>query len=102
MRFSRALKCVEGAILLVDVIQGIQAQTVYNLKIAQELNLKIIPAINKVDLDISNIDIITQDLKNLLNVSEDEIHLISGKTGYGVEKLIEDIIKKNTCSSNIF
>jgi GTP-binding protein LepA len=91
---SRALKCVEGAILLVDVTQGIQAQTVYNLKIAQELNLKIIPAINKVDLDISNIDIISQDLKNLLNVSEDEIHLISGKTGYGVEKLIEDIIKK--------
>jgi len=91
---SRALKCVEGAILLVDVTQGIQAQTFYNLKIAQELNLRIIPAINKIDIDISSIDTIAQDLKSMLNIEEQDIHLISAKTGYGVKELIDDIINK--------
>ncbi|MGC8981552.1 MAG: translation elongation factor 4 [Minisyncoccia bacterium] len=89
---SRALSCVEGVILLVDGTQGIQAQTISHLKIAKELNLKIIPAINKIDLNIQNLDFLIDDIKKITN--EEEVHLISAKYGIGVENLLDDIIKK--------
>jgi len=94
---SRALTAVEGAILLIDATKGIQAQTLANLYSAQKANLKIIPAINKIDLfNLSNEKVkeIIEETIKLLNCNKEEIHLISAKTGLGVENLIKDIIKK--------
>ena len=89
---SRALYAVEGAILLIDGTQGIQAQTISNLNIAKNLGLKIIPAINKIDLNIYDIDTLINDINKLLGVEESRIHLISAKFGTGVNELLENII----------
>lgn len=89
---SRALAAVEGVILLVDGTQGIQAQTVSNCDLAKSQNLKIIPAINKIDLEIKNLEDLILELYNL--TGEEKIYLISAKTGQGVEELIDGIIKK--------
>ncbi len=91
---SRALACCEGAVLLVDVKQGIQAQTLFNLEQAQKQGLKIIGAINKIDL--ANEEQISQAKKELsvvANIKESEILEISGKTGKNIEKLLEEIVK---------
>ena len=89
---SRALAAVEGAILLVDGTQGIQAQTIANLEIAKEQSLKIIPVINKIDLEILNLDELIEELQNL--TGEKEIYLVSAKSGTGVEELLNAIILK--------
>ncbi len=91
---SRALYAVEGAILLIDGTQGIQAQTISNLEIAKNLGLKIIPAINKIDLNIINLETLIKDIKSLIDCQEKDIHLISAKFGTGVESLLEDIVSK--------
>ncbi|MDD4990269.1 MAG: translation elongation factor 4 [Candidatus Pacebacteria bacterium] len=91
---SRALACCEGAILLVDVKQGIQAQTLFNLDQAQKQGLKIIGAVNKIDL--ANEEQISQakkELSEIIGSSEKEILAISGKTGQGVPELLEKIIQ---------
>ncbi len=90
---SRALRAVEGVVLLVDATKGIQAQTVANLKMAQELGLKIIPAINKIDVYGADIESVKKQISNLLNIDESEINLVSAKTGEGVEELLNKIIK---------
>ncbi|GIW65609.1 MAG: elongation factor 4 [Candidatus Parcubacteria bacterium] len=109
---SRALSCVEGVILLIDGTQGIQAQTFYNLKLAQDLGLIIIPAINKIDLNIIDLDYLINDIKKLVGCEEKDIYLISAKTGLGVEELLDGVIKKipsprilsvnNKCQALIF
>jgi GTP-binding protein LepA len=91
---SRALEAVEGAILLVDGTQGIQAQTLSNFYAAKKAGLKIIGAINKVDLNIADIDSSIKEVASLLEVDESEIHKISAKTGFGVLELLEDLILK--------
>lgn len=91
---SRSLAAVEGAILLVDATSGIQAQTLYNLELAKEQNLVIIPALNKIDLPHAQIEQISEELANLLEVDKDEIIKISAKYGTNVEKLLEKVIKK--------
>ena len=92
---SRALAAVEGVILLIDGTQGIQAQTLAHLEIAKQLGLKIIPAINKIDLQISSIDSLIDDISRIVEVeTEEDIYLVSGKTGEGVEKLLEAVVKK--------
>ena len=70
---SRSLAAVEGAILLVDATKGIQAQTLANLKLAQEQNLKIIPAINKIDLATAQVKEVSKEIADLLNIKEEEI-----------------------------
>jgi len=90
---SRSLAAVEGAVLLVDATQGIQAQTIGNLNLAQKQGLKIIGAINKIDLPGADIDNRCLELAALLNVDPDEILLVSAKTGQGVQTLIDRIIK---------
>lgn len=90
---SRSLAAVEGAILLVDATKGIQAQTLANLKLAQEQNLTIVPVINKVDLAAARIEEVSKEIANLLNIKGEEIFQVSAKTGYNVEKLLEAIIK---------
>jgi len=89
---SRALACVEGAILLIDGTQGIQAQTIANLELAKEQGLKIIPAINKIDLEIANLDELIEELKIL--IGEDEVFLVSAKFGTGAEELLKAVTLK--------
>lgn len=91
---SRSLACVEGAILLVDATKGIQAQTLANFYLAQKEKLVIIPVINKIDLPNARVNEVKTEMAKLLNVKEKEILEISAKTGQGVEKLLEEIIKK--------
>ncbi|MBU3965465.1 translation elongation factor 4 [Patescibacteria group bacterium] len=90
---SRSLAAVEGAILLVDATQGIQAQTLGNLYLALEQNLTIIPVINKIDLPSANIEQVAEDLVKLLGCEKSAILKISAKTGIGVEKVLEEIVK---------
>ncbi|MDO8663421.1 MAG: translation elongation factor 4 [Candidatus Wildermuthbacteria bacterium] len=91
---SRSLAAVEGAILLVDATQGIQAQTLANLELAKRQKLVIIPAINKIDSPQAKIKETKEELSGLLNVVESEIFEISGKYGTNVEKLLEAVIEK--------
>lgn len=91
---SRSLAACEGAILVVDAAQGIEAQTLANLYLAMANNLKIIPVINKIDLPNADIEKVTNELISVLGFSRDEIILCSGKTGVGVEELIKAIIER--------
>src|SRR3989344_6074106 len=94
---SRALASVEGAVLLVDVSQGIQAQTLVNFRLARNAGLKIIGAVNKIDLqnvDEEMINAAIKELADLLEVPESEILKVSGKTGQGVYELLGAIIEK--------
>lgn len=91
---SRSLAAVEGAILVVDATKGIQAQTLANLNHAQENHLTIIPVINKIDLPNAQIDEVAGEIAALLNINQKDIILVSAKTGQGVEKILQAIIKK--------
>jgi len=91
---SRALACVEGAILLVDGTRGIQAQTLFNLEEAKKQNLKIIGAVNKIDLSQAKISQTKKELASLLGVSEKEIFAISAKEGTNVKELLAAIIER--------
>jgi GTP-binding protein LepA len=91
---SRALAAVEGAILLVDGTQGLQAQTLSNLYFSQKQGLKIIGAINKIDLDIPDLNSVIKALADLIKVSPKEISLISAKNGEGVKDLLERVIRE--------
>ena len=91
---SRSLAACEGAILVVDAAQGIEAQTLANLYLAIENDLTIIPVINKIDLPNANIPKVTNELVKVLGFKEEDIVLCSGKTGEGVSDLIEAIINR--------
>lgn len=91
---SRSLAAVEGAILLVDATQGIQAQTMGNYQLAKKQNLKIIPAINKIDLPNAQIEEVKKELLALMGAREEEIFLVSAKTGEGVVDLLKAVIEK--------
>jgi len=91
---SRSLACVEGALLLVDATQGIQAQTIANLYLALEQNLTIIPVINKIDLPNAEIEKTKLEIINLLGCEEEEILTCSAKTGAGVEEILAEVVKK--------
>lgn len=91
---SRALKAVEGAILLVDATQGIQAQTIANFHLAKEHGLTIIGALNKVDLAPQGTDDLALELAELLGTTPDDIFRVSGKTGQGVPDLLDAIVER--------
>lgn len=91
---SRSLAACEGAILLVDATQGIEAQTLANFYLALENNLEVIPVINKIDLPNSDVDKVTSELIDTFGFTKEEIILTSAKTGVGVEELLDRIIKK--------
>lgn len=91
---SRSLAACEGAILVVDATQGIEAQTLANLYLALNADLTIIPVINKIDLPNANIPKVKEELKKVLGFKEEDILLCSGKTGEGVKELIETVIEK--------
>ncbi|MBI3290652.1 elongation factor 4 [Candidatus Falkowbacteria bacterium] len=91
---SRSLAAVEGAILLVDASQGVQAQTVANLYLAIEQGLTIIPVINKIDLPNADIKKSIEEICNLADCKPEEVLKVSGKTGAGVEELLQAIVDK--------
>lgn len=91
---SRSLAACEGAILVVDAAQGIEAQTLANLYLALENNLTIIPVINKIDLPNADPDKVKKELMDTLGFQEDEIVLTSAKNGIGIEDLMKTIIEK--------
>ncbi|HET7528727.1 MAG TPA: translation elongation factor 4 [Candidatus Saccharimonadales bacterium] len=89
---SRSLAAVEGAILVVDASQGIQAQTLANVYLALAADLKIIPILNKIDLPAADVERVSAEVINLLGCRKDEILMVSAKTGQGVESLLERIV----------
>jgi len=91
---SRALKACEGAILLVDAAQGIEAQTISNLWLALEQDLEIIPVLNKVDLPVARPDEVAQSLEDLIGEPAEDILKVSAKTGEGVERLLDTIVDR--------
>jgi len=90
---DRTLSCVEGVVLLVDATQGIQAQTIANAYKAIEKNLVIIPVVNKIDLPSAQVEEVKQALVDFLGVGVESIHEVSAKTGLGVPKLLETILR---------
>lgn len=91
---SRSIAACEGALLIVDAAQSIQAQTISNLYLAIENDLEIIPVLNKIDLPSANPDEVSDDIIDLLGCDLEDIIHASGKTGFGVDKILEAIIKR--------
>jgi GTP-binding protein LepA len=91
---SRALKAVEGSILLIDSTQGVQAQTLTTLNMARSGGLKIIPVLSKIDSPLARVEEVKEEVIKLLNCDPNEILLVSGRTGEGVENLLQEIIKR--------
>jgi GTP-binding protein LepA len=91
---SRSLAAVDGAVLLVDSTQGVQAQTVANLFLAMEENLEIIPVLNKIDLPAADVPRRKAELMKLIGCREEDILAVSGKTGEGVEALLDAVIER--------
>jgi GTP-binding protein LepA len=91
---SRSLQACEGAILVVDATQGIQAQTLANLYLAFEQNLKLIPVLNKIDLPAADVEKVSLEIINLLGCKPEEILKVSAKTGEGVEAVLDAIIEQ--------
>ncbi len=91
---SRSIAACEGALLIVDATQGVQAQTISNLYMAIDSDLEIIPVINKVDLESANPDEVEDEIVDLLGCGRDEILRASGKTGIGIEEILKAIVKR--------
>ncbi|WP_427017983.1 translation elongation factor 4 [Pseudarthrobacter sp. P1] len=91
---SRSLAACEGAILLVDAAQGIEAQTLANLYLAMENNLTIIPVLNKIDLPAAQPEKYAAELANLIGGKPEDVLMVSGKTGVGVEELLDQIVRE--------
>jgi GTP-binding protein LepA len=91
---SRSLQACEGAILVVDATQGIEAQTLANVHLALKQNLTIIPVINKIDLPSAQIDVVIEELENVLAMPREEVLLASAKDGTGVAEILEAIVQR--------
>jgi GTP-binding protein LepA len=91
---SRSLRAVEGALLLVDATQGVQAQTLTTLEMAQSAGIKIIPVVNKIDSPLAHPDGVKDEIVKLLGCKKEDILAVSGKTGEGVPELLEAIIER--------
>ncbi|MBG0730634.1 translation elongation factor 4 [Mycoplasma sp. 'Moose RK'] len=90
---SRSLAATEGALLLIDASQGIQAQTLANVYLALENNLAIIPIINKIDLPSANVDAVKKEIENTIGISAQDAILISAKNGTGIQEVLNAIVK---------
>jgi GTP-binding protein LepA len=91
---SRSLAACEGAILVVDAAQGVEAQTVANVHLAMKQNLTIVPVINKIDLPNADIPTVKKQLEDILTIPADEAVLASAKTGIGIEEILEAIVHR--------
>ncbi len=91
---SRSLAACEGAILLIDVTQGVQAQTLANYEKAKELGLTLIPVLNKVDLPSADVEAVSLEVMETFGIDESEIVLVSAKTGFNIEQVLEAVINR--------
>jgi len=91
---SRSLAACEGALLLVDAAQGVEAQTVANAHLAFAQKLKVIPIINKIDLPSANLELCTRQLEDILTIPAEEVILASGKAGIGIDEILEAIVAR--------
>ena len=91
---SRSLGACEGALLLIDATQGLQAQTVANVNLAFKQNLKVIPVINKIDLPAANLELCYEQMEEVLALPREEALCVSGKTGEGVKELLEAVVSR--------
>lgn len=91
---SRSLAACDGAILVVDATQGIEAQTLANVYLALDNNLEILPVINKIDLPNADVERVKKEIEDVIGLDCSDIPLISAKSGQGVDKVLEDIVKK--------
>ena len=91
---SRAIASCEGALLVVDATQGIQAQTISNLYLAIEHDLEIIPVLNKIDVESAMVEVVTDQVVDLLGCKPEDVLLASGKTGQGVKEVLDAIIER--------
>ena len=91
---SRSLEACEGAVLVVDASQGIQAQTLANVYLALAADLTIIPVLNKIDLPAADVPRVSAEIINLLGCSEADILKISAKTGEGVEQVLDAVVEQ--------
>ncbi|CAG0981179.1 partial Elongation factor 4, partial [Anaerolineae bacterium] len=91
---SRALQACEGALLVVDASQGIEAQTLANLYLALDADLEIIPIINKIDLPAADPDRVAQELEDLLGIEKEKMLRVSAKTGIGVEEVLQAVVDR--------
>jgi len=91
---SRSLAAAEGALLVVDAVEGIQAQTLANVYLAMEQDLTLIPVVNKIDLDVAQPEAIGAELVDVIGFSKDEILYVSAKTGQGIETLLDAIVDR--------
>jgi len=91
---SRSLAACEGAVLLIDAAQGVEAQTVANAHLAFSQQLKVIPVINKIDLPSANLELCTRQLEDILTIPAEEAILASGKSGIGIEDILEAVVAR--------
>ena len=91
---SRTLAACEGALLLIDAAQGVEAQTVANAHLAFAQGLKVIPVINKIDLPSANLELCIKQLEDILTIPGEEAILASGKSGIGIEDILEAVVKR--------
>ena len=91
---SRALRAVEGSILLVDATQGVQAQTLTTLEMAESVGLKIIPVVSKIDSPLARVGEARDEISRLLKVKQEDVLLVSGKIGEGVSELLGEIVRR--------
>ncbi|MFI4911073.1 MAG: translation elongation factor 4 [Sedimentisphaeraceae bacterium JB056] len=91
---SRALTACEGALLVVDAAQGVEAQTVANAYLAVDANLELLPVLNKVDLPAAQPDVVAEEIEHVLGIPGEDCHKVSAKSGVGMEQLLEAIIEK--------
>jgi GTP-binding protein LepA len=91
---SRSIASCEGALLVVDATQGVQAQTISNLYMAIDHGLEIIPIVNKIDMDSAQVDIVTDEVCDLLGCSPEDVYKISARTGEGVAPILDAIVEK--------
>src|SRR5690554_2243957 len=90
---SRSLEAVEGAILVVDAAQGIEAQTLANVYLAIEAGLEIVPVLNKIDLPAAQPDKIAQEVSNLLGCDPEDVLRVSAKTGEGIDAVLDRVVE---------
>ncbi len=91
---SRSLNACEGALLIVDASQGVEAQTIANTYLALDANLEIIPVINKIDLSVADPDRVAREIEDVIGLDTDDILLVSAKEGEGVKELLETLIRR--------
>ncbi|MBR1575556.1 MAG: translation elongation factor 4 [Bacteroidales bacterium] len=91
---SRSIASCEGALLVVDATQGIQAQTISNLYLAIDHNLEIIPILNKIDMEAAQVDVVTDQICDLIGCDPEDVHKVSARTGEGVPPILDAIVEK--------